>query len=374
MSLMKRRYAPEPPARDLDSEQGAFLQALVDETRVLTGGQAAALCLIDSSSARILMAAGSGGFADRVGQDAPADAGLSGMMIAAPRPVMCMSCDGTCCPFAPSIAHRHLAVPVQAGTRVRGVLCATSGAATAPRKHSEAMLARLARLAGSCLADEPMCGLAEDLGALTERQKIAADIHDSVAQNLAALHVQVDSVLNELPADCWPQLLRMRDTLQGTIDELRVMIESLRSPRDPVQTHEGLAAVLKAAARDSDIAKDVLSVDVGHDFLVPRPVAAEVRRIVAEALTNAGRHAQASTIRLGLNRAGKQAIVSVVDNGSGLVDRDVAAVTSAAPATGAHFGMDVMRLRAAVIGGQLEIRSAPGGGTEVVLRWPEITQ
>jgi signal transduction histidine kinase len=373
LSLTKRRYAPEPPARDLDSEHGAFLQALVVETRVLTGGQAAALCLTDSSSARILMAAGSGGFADRVGQDAPAHAGLSGMMIAAPQPVSCVSCDGACCPFAPSIVHRHLAVPVHEGTRVRGVLCATSSAGTAPRAHSEAMLARLARLAGSCLADEPVCGLAEDLGALAERQKIAADMHDSVAQNLAALHVQLDSVLSDLPADCWPQVLRMRDTLQGTIDELRALIESLHSPRDPVQTHEGLAAVLRAAARDSDIAKGVLSVYVGHDVLVPRPVAAEVRRIVMEALTNADRHAQASTIRVGLHCAGKQAIVSVADNGSGLAHRDAAADTSEPPATGAHFGMDVMRLRAAVIGGQLEIRSAPGGGTEVELRWPEIT-
>jgi signal transduction histidine kinase len=218
-----------------------------------------------------------------------------------------------------------------------------------------------------------VCGLAEDLGALTERQKIAAEMHDGIAQNLAALHAQVDSVLSELPAGSWPRLLRVRETLTATTGELRAMIESLRSPGDPVETREGLAAVVHAAARDAGVATDVLSVYVGHDFLVPGPVAAEVRRIVIEALTNAGRHAQASRVSVGLRRSGRQAIVSVADNGSGLADHQVARAAATPPASGAHFGIDMMRLRAAMIGGQLEIRPAPGGGTEVVLRWPQTT-
>ena len=213
------------------------------------------------------------------------------------------------------------------------------------------------------------------------------------ALSLATLHAQVSGVLNELPegSESLSRLLRVHDTLTGTIEELRAMIESLRSPRDLIEPDDVLADVLHAAVRDAGITAAVVSVRIGHDILVQRQVAAEVRRIVTGAVTNANRHAHATTIEVHLSREGRQAIVSVADDGIGMADRTTAdAVSSAAggavgsaggavgvagapasPTRGAHFGVDVMRLRTAAIGGRLEIRSAPGCGTEVLLRWPE---
>lgn len=112
----------------------------------------------------------------------------------------------------------------------------------------------------------------------------------------------------------------------------------------------------------------MVSVNAVQDCLVPRAIAQEVRRVVVEALGNAGRHAHAKTIEVGLRRDGRQVLVSVADDGRGM---DLGGQDSpSAP----HFGLNIMRLRAAAIGGYLEIRSEPGCGTEVTLRWPGTTR
>jgi signal transduction histidine kinase len=368
---VKRRRGKRRPANETQ-EQHAFLQTLADETRVLTSGQASALCLVDSSRTRIRLAAGSGTFADHVGDEAPVGDGLSGHMLASPDTVQSLSCQTACCPFAPSSSHHHIAVLIRAGNQIRGVLCATSAVTSNMGRNWEAPLLHLARMAGSCLVGERVCRLAEDLGALTARQHIAADMHDGIAQSMVTVHMQLDRALGELAdrGDSWPRLLTVRDTLTGTIEELRTMIESLQNPRDLTHVLEGLADVLHSAAHDADMSASVISVRAGHDVLVLPAAAEEVRRIVIEALTNANRHAHASAISVSLGQEGGEAVVRVADNGRGIAG-SVPGVAASSSAPARHFGVDTMHLRAAVLGGWLEIRSDPGQGTEVILRWPQ---
>jgi signal transduction histidine kinase len=348
-------------------ERAAFLQSVVDEARVLTGGQSSALCLLDSSASRVRVAAASGAFPAQAGDEAAARHGISGRMLAAGSAVSCQWCDAPCCPFSPSSRHQHLVVPIRAGAHVRALMCATSTAMAGLGRSRESTLAHLARMAGSALAEEPVYRLAADLGALAARQRIAADMHDGIAQSLVRLHIQLEAALSELADDreLPPALLTVRETLTKTIDDFRTAIDSLRNPRNSAIQHDALADVLGGAVREARIAAEVVSVNLARNCLLPRAVAEEVRRVIFEALSNASQHAHAKTIKVGVRREGRQVLVTVADDGCGMN------LDSSDSFPGRHFGLDVMRLRAASIGGHLEINSAPGHGTEVTLRWPD---
>ena len=90
----------------------------------------------------------------------------------------------------------------------------------------------------------------------------------------------------------------------------------------------------------------------------------QVMRVTREALLNARRHAHAKHIVVHLEQQMAGAVVKVEDDGQGF-DPKTPPVDG-----GIHFGLSIMRARAARIGGQLAIQSAPGQGTQVILRWP----
>ena len=91
----------------------------------------------------------------------------------------------------------------------------------------------------------------------------------------------------------------------------------------------------------------------------------EAWRIAGEALRNACRHADARHVNVTLQYGGRQFRMTIVDDGKG-----IEAATLAGQQPASHFGMSGMRERAAVIGGELDIRSTIGRGTEVELRVP----
>jgi signal transduction histidine kinase len=368
MGTPTRPHMCRTPPAPYRQQGNRFLQAVVDQARLLTGGRAAALCLLDLPTMRVRVTAGSGVLTARIGDEAPALHGLSGRMLASSAAAICLSCDTHCCPFtrAPAV-HDHVVAPVSAGNRLRGLLCVISDTVPDAGTDRESLLTHLAALAGSSLVDERVCDLAQDLGALTARRRVAADLHDSLAQSLVSVHMQLDLATDELAqgADSEPRLSRAREMLAGTIDELRATIESLRDPSDRVGRRERMADILGSAARDVDLPDDMISVDVECDLVVKRATASEIRRIVMEALTNARRHAHASRIELRLRREGREAVVSVADDGEGIGEH------MGGSGSGAHLGLGIMRLRATMIGGRIEIDTARGHGTAVVLRWPE---
>jgi signal transduction histidine kinase len=90
----------------------------------------------------------------------------------------------------------------------------------------------------------------------------------------------------------------------------------------------------------------------------------QVERVVREGMLNASRHAQAQHISIELEAAEGEITVTVEDDGQGF-DPDLAATQE-----GEHFGLSIMRARAARVGGRMEIDSVPGRGTRVILTWP----
>lgn len=89
MGKPRHRDARQAPAAEPHVERGELLQVVADRARMLTGGQASAVCVLDAPNERIRVAAGSGQFADRIGDEASAGQGLSRHVVLSSGPLLC---------------------------------------------------------------------------------------------------------------------------------------------------------------------------------------------------------------------------------------------------------------------------------------------
>jgi signal transduction histidine kinase len=199
-------------------------------------------------------------------------------------------------------------------------------------------------------------GDVRSLATFEERRRLAREIHDGVAQEIAGLAYVVDDVAErESDPDLRTDLLTIRDELTRVVSELRLSIFELRSGIEPGL---GLGASLSAyvrqiGARGGITVHMVLEEDATR---LPTDIEVEIMRIVQEAITNARRHSDARNLWVTLRTSPPQAFVRVADDGVGLRGKRADS-----------YGFDIMRERAARIGGRLDIRQRVGGGTVVDL-------
>jgi signal transduction histidine kinase len=197
---------------------------------------------------------------------------------------------------------------------------------------------------------------------VTERARISREIHDTLAQGLAGICVQLENVattLDDSPQTARRHLDRARDLARSSLAEARRSVWNLRQPLEAV----ALTDALDDAARR-------LTIDTGahvqFDVIgAPRRLAAEVEanllRIAQEALTNASKHANANNIEVQLRFERRHVFLRVRDDGRGF-DTDVALAVDMT-----RFGLAGMRERAEQMGGSLHVWSQHGLGTEVTL-------
>ena len=195
-----------------------------------------------------------------------------------------------------------------------------------------------------------------------ERVRLARELHDGPVQQL----YQVGHGLDRLGAETGARVGAMRSALDAASGELRAVLTDIRPPH--VGTLGAGAAVDVVVRRFADAYPGV---DVELDLAAAGrawPVAVQhaAVRIVQEALSNAGRHAGARSVRVSLGETGGAAVVEVADDGRGFDAsvRDVDRVREA------HFGLAGLRERADALGGRAEVASAPGRGTVVRARLP----
>jgi signal transduction histidine kinase len=193
------------------------------------------------------------------------------------------------------------------------------------------------------------------LAAADERRRVARDLHDGLAQDLAFIASMGDQVQRGRVDE--RQLGWLGDAAKRAMAESRSLIEALTTPEDAPLEEQLRQVAGQAAAR--------AGVEVELDVAGPVEAGPAVRqalvRIVREAVTNAARHSGCAKIRVEV--ADEPVLrARVVDDGDGF---DV----SAAAASG-RFGLTSMRERARALGGELHVRSAPGRGTVVELVVP----
>ena len=193
------------------------------------------------------------------------------------------------------------------------------------------------------------------IGALAraeERRRLARDLHDGLAQELAFMvtHVQTPAA-EQAPAE-WLQ--QLRSSAERALAESRRAIDTLISDAPvPLQADLGRAV--------QDIAERTgAHVDFAVDADIPLEQHETLVRIVREAVTNATRHGRASRISVTFAE-GDHAVLQVRDNGSGFDPRTVGKTSG--------FGLVSMRERAEALGATLAVSSVPGEGTIVEVAW-----
>lgn len=189
---------------------------------------------------------------------------------------------------------------------------------------------------------------AADRAAIDERRRIARDLHDGLAQELAFVATQLHRLEKEANRE---SLRPLAAAAERALSESRRAIHMFTAggeqplPRAIAQTAEEIAGRMGASLR--------LSLDEG--VVVPPTTREELVRVVREAVSNATRHGRASGVIVELE-GGQQLTLRVRDDGCGF-DPQVASTNG--------FGLTSMRERAEALGGRFEVRSRTGGGTEV---------
>jgi signal transduction histidine kinase len=205
--------------------------------------------------------------------------------------------------------------------------------------------------------------------ALEERQRIAANMHDGLAQTLSLLGLKVDQASESLVRGDRPQAPQIMEQMSDVVDqaskEVRLSISSLQANVQPRRSIQDLLGAL------------VDEFSVGHDevalsrtcnepapLFLPANEREQLEPVVREALSNAYRHAHAVHIHVLLERDDDLVRILVEDDGQGFED------APSPEGQAGHFGLRIMRARAARMGGKLQVDSALGQGTRVCLSWP----
>ena len=238
-----------------------------------------------------------------------------------------------------------------------GLVLARHPAGQALDRPQQRLMDTLLEQFTSTLALERQSEQRQHMLLMAERTAIAAELHDSIAQSLSCLKLQIGCLQMQSP-DTAPEnkllMQQMREELNTAYRQLRELLTTFRlSVAEP-----GLRAALKGMA---DEFSDKLGFRVELDYQLPAGTftphqVIHLVHITREALTNIHKHARASRVRVSAFRQEGEVVLSICDNGRGLPDEQ---------ARPHHYGLIIMRDRAASLPGRCLIRRLPAGGTEV---------
>ena len=203
------------------------------------------------------------------------------------------------------------------------------------------------------------------LGAVEERNRLAREIHDTLAQGLTATTLQLESADALLDAGSSPEkarepLLRALSLTQSNLEEARRSVLDLRAaPLEGRSLSRALRVLVERWEAETGIAARYRAINGGHPL--PPRVEVALYRICQEALTNIARHAEAARADVRLVATPGQVRLVVEDDGRGF---------DASNMPENRHGIVGMNERAKMLGGRLEMRSSPGAGTRVEVTVP----
>jgi two-component system sensor histidine kinase UhpB len=199
-----------------------------------------------------------------------------------------------------------------------------------------------------------------------ERRRLARDLHDEVNQALTAILLRLEALAQETPPERAPEVVELKRLVNQAMDELLNLARQLRpSALDDHGLVAALETQLKRFSARSGIEARLDTAGDPHEL--PDVVQTAIYRVAQEALTNVTRHAGATIVELALAERDGGVELRVSDDGSGF---DPAVLPHATSSPGGGLGLVGMAERARLVGGELDVRSAPGGGTTITLRVP----
>lgn len=228
-----------------------------------------------------------------------------------------------------------------------------------------ALLETLGQLLGAAIENQRLQGRDRELAISEERNLVAQGLHDSIAQGLNFLNLQVQMLEQSLAQGRIDEVEGIVPALRAGVEEsyqdVRELLHNFRTRLQEGTLASSLETVIDKFGRQSGIAVEFEADSDGAPF--PREHQLQLLFIVQEALSNVRKHAAARHVWIRL--ADQQDFtLSIRDDGQGF---DPASLSSLGEA---HVGINIMHERAQRIDARLQLTSAPGAGTEVVLHLP----
>jgi PAS domain S-box-containing protein len=254
-----------------------------------------------------------------------------------------------------------VAAPITVGGKLWGALIASTREPDGLAERSERRLCDFADLVAQALSNaDAYDKLASSRARIVEagdaeRRRLERNLHDGAQQQLVSLAVQlrlVEARLDSDPAGARKDLVAAREQLGHALEELR---ELARGIHPAILTDGGLAPALSALAMRAPLPVEITDVPGGR---LPEPVEAAAYYLIAEAITNVAKHAQASHVAVSVRRDDARVVVNVADDGVGGAD--------AAGGSGLHGLAD----RVEALHGRLRVDSPPGCGTRIEAQIP----
>jgi DNA-binding NarL/FixJ family response regulator/signal transduction histidine kinase len=261
----------------------------------------------------------------------------------------------------------ELDVPLAVGGRVLGVLGIESEDPDVFTEDEVPFVETLADQIAVAIENARLMERARELAASDERNRLAREIHDSLAQSLIAVSMELDAIhqrAQDDPARIVGLLGHARALAHRAVEEARHAIWRLRpAPLERQSLPESLAAEVTSLEQGGAVEEGEATIQ-GE----PRPLSPEVEaalfRIAQEALSNVRKHARARRVRLVLAYGERWVRLLIEDDGRGY-EPDAPSARS-----DSGFGLSGIRQRAALIGADVEVDSSPGWGTRVRLYVP----
>ncbi len=256
-------------------------------------------------------------------------------------------------------AERTLLVPLLLGEEIMGCLRIQRASAHAYPLEEIELAQALAQQAALAIQLTRLAEQQKQQALLQERNRMAQEIHDTLAQGFTGIMVQLEAakrILREAPEEAETHILLAQNLARESLAEARRSVRALRAQAlEAGDLPDALAHLIHRIALGTGI--DVQLCVEGAPRSLPAEVENDLLRIGQEALTNALKHSQASCICMRLSYEAQQVELCVQDNGQGFevhtVDRK------------GGFGLIGMRERAQRLQGQLTIESREGEGSEV---------
>lgn len=261
-------------------------------------------------------------------------------------------------PTPQALAEFILIVSVQTAAIGVGILL-TARSEPAERKREELVERLEVALHENAGLHAQLVVQAREAGAQDERQRLASEIHDTLAQGLAGIITQLQAV-ERSSGETDEHAARALRLARSSLTEARRSVRAL-APQELGRAHlpDALRTLTEGWSADEGVSAQV-EITGTREPLSPA-IEVSLFRVAQESLTNVAKHAEASRVGVTLSYAGAEVLLDVRDDGRGFGNE-----------TGTGFGLTSMRQRIRGVGGHVEVQSAPGEGTSVSARVPAI--
>lgn len=210
-----------------------------------------------------------------------------------------------------------------------------------------------------------LAGAKRHEGMLEERQRLAREIHDTLAQGFTSIVMHLEAAEQAMPDDMATMqrhLVQARQTARTSLEQARRVVQDLRP--DLLEKQSLPSAIKRTAIRWQDEVNIPVTITAtGTPVPLHPDIEVTLLRAAQESLNNIRKHARATAVQLTLSYMGDVVILDVHDDGVGINGAKPSALSGG-------YGLQAMRERAAQLGGEVEIESEPGEGTTLVMSIP----